>query len=54
MNKKEAIELFREVYDTGIPDRVMLSEEWGIFTDGLCKDGLISDNQYNNWVNPFN
>ena len=28
-------------------------QAWDIFTDMLCKEGYITENQYNNWSNPF-
>ncbi|AFK66425.1 gp68 [Synechococcus phage S-CBM2] len=34
-------------------DTVWKREEWNNFTDMLCKNGQISDSQYNNWSNPF-
>lgn len=34
-------------------DTVWKREEWNNFTDALCKEGYISDSQYNNWSNPF-
>jgi len=30
-----------------------LRYDWSIFVDQLNKDGLITDNQVNNWSNPF-
>ena len=33
----------------GKPDYVARSEAWNDWTDQLCKDGEISDWQYNNW-----
>lgn len=33
-------------------DQVALREDWGCFTDGLCKDGEISEKQYMNWIVP--
>ena len=33
----------------GEPDYVARSEAWNDWTDQLCKDGEISDWQYNNW-----
>ena len=37
----------------GIDDRIALAEGWNNWTDALCKDGEITDFQYNNWDNPF-
>ena len=34
-------------------DVVAKREDWNNFTDALCKEGYISENQYNNWSNPF-
>ena len=34
------------------PDLPMRRETWNNFTDGLCKDGEISDWQYENWSQP--
>jgi len=34
-------------------DVVWKRTEWNDFTDSLCKEGYISENQYNNWTNPF-
>lgn len=28
-------------------------EYWNNYTDSLCKDGMITDSQYDNWTNPF-
>jgi len=30
-----------------------LRYDWSIYVDQLNKDGLITDNQVNNWSNPF-
>ena len=34
-------------------DTIAKREEWNNFTDALCKEGYISNYQYNNWSNPF-
>lgn len=28
-------------------------EVWSAYTDGLCKDGIITQKQYNTWSTPF-
>ena len=33
-------------------DKPMIREAWHNFTDMLCKNGEISDNQYNTWSTP--
>ncbi len=60
MTKAEAIKLFRHIYKIKAirlgyrkGDEVAKRTEWNDYTDALCKDGLISTNQYNNWSQPF-
>ena len=60
MTKAEAIKLFRYIYKIKSiqlgyrkGDEVAKRTEWNDFTDALCKDGLITTNQYNNWSHPF-
>jgi len=36
-----------------VNDDIALREDFSDYTDGLCKDGEISDHAYNNWDNPF-
>jgi len=61
MTRDEAITCFeeqilpfiREEYEKdGIPDIPARCETWNNWTDGLCKDGEISDWQYENWSHP--
>jgi hypothetical protein len=42
----------REYEQDGIPDYPARRQEWCNWTDGLCKDGQISDWQYDNWGHP--
>ena len=60
MTKAEAVKLFRHIYKIKAiqlgyrqGDEVARRTEWNDYTDALCKDGLISTNQYNNWSHPF-
>lgn len=61
MNKDQAKRLFvtacyANVYNlrTAIKkDRFMVQEDWGIFTDRLCRDGEISMKQYESWTFPW-
>jgi hypothetical protein len=55
--KAQALSIFKEThkdslkkYKNDIPAK---REMWHNFTDMLCKDGEISDNQYHNWSNPY-
>jgi len=41
-----------EYEEDGEPDWPARREAWNNWTDMLCKDGLISDWQYNNWSQP--
>lgn len=34
-------------------DILMVQEDWGIFTDRLCRDGEISMKQYESWTFPW-
>ena len=36
----------------GVPDWPARRETWNNWTDSLCKDGQISDWQYENWTHP--
>lgn len=60
LTKKTALSLFNEelaeMHMNGTinkNDKHMMVEAWNNFTDVLCKDGMITDSQYNNWTNPF-
>jgi len=34
-------------------DVIAKRESWNNFTDALCKEGYISNSQYDRWSNPF-
>jgi len=34
-------------------DVIAKREAWNNFTDALCKEGYITDSQYDRWTNPF-
>jgi hypothetical protein len=34
-------------------DKIACSQCFNDYTDMLCKDGLITQDQYDNWSNPF-
>ena len=66
LTKAEALSIFKEDYLPQIKeqeaqykvgrykvDSIARRMAWGDFTDMLCKDGQITQNQYNNWSNPF-
>ena len=49
----EILPFIQEQYEQdGEPDWPARREAWNNWTDMLCKDGLISDWQYNNWSHP--
>lgn len=58
MTKKQAIECFREAlgqqqdYSKLMCDKRMMRVAWGNFADILCKDGDISQKQYDTWTCP--
>ena len=58
---KDAVEYFncdilssveKQYEQDGIPDWPARRETWNNWTDSLCKDGQISDWQYENWSQP--
>ena len=57
MTKAEALRDFKILYKTFTnyrkDDLVAKRTEWNDFTDALCKQGLITTNQYINWHQPF-
>ena len=60
MTKAEAIQLFRFIYKIKAEqlgyrkgDDIAKRTEWNDYTDALCKDGLITLKQYENWGQPF-
>jgi len=59
MKKREALRDFR-VYE--LPevikqfranDKPAIRTAWHQYTDALCKDGLITQRQYDTWISPF-
>ena len=49
----EILPCVKEAYEQdGIVDRIARWEAWSNWTDSLCKDGAISNWQYNNWTHP--
>lgn len=54
MTKQQALYIFRNDYQGVVKgDVICTRENWNNFTDKLCKDGEITERQYNNWTNPF-
>lgn len=59
MTKLEAVKIYKQENKDFIidckqrKDLVMLREDWNNWTDSLCKSGIITGSQYNNWSNPF-
>ena len=57
MTKNEALAQFKATYpnfkNALKMDYIAVRTEWGIFTDYLCRDGIITEKQYNNWLFPF-
>lgn len=56
----QVVEIFRQThpnilfYNGGETiDYIARIEAFNNFTDSLCKDGMISEQQYNNIANPF-
>lgn len=57
MTKKEAVKLFKEenshIIEKYKNDRIALHVAFSTFTDMLCKNGDISQSQYDRWSNPY-
>jgi len=57
LTKAEALKDFRLLYKTFTKyrkgDVVAKRTEWNDYTDALCKEGLITLKQYENWGQPF-
>ncbi len=57
MTKVKAIKDFRILYKTftnySKGDVIAKRTEWNNYTDALCKGGVITLKQYENWNNPF-
>ena len=53
LTKKQTISSFLEVYSGPRGDKVWKRTAWLDYVDGLCKDGQVSQSQYDNWTNPF-
>lgn len=58
MTYKEGVKLFHETTEnkyckgSGI-DYWTAQLAWAMFTDSLCKDGVITQRQYSIWATPF-
>jgi len=61
MTKLQAVEIFKNEILPDIKevekhytakDICMRSLEWSCFTDSLCKNGDITESQYNRWSTP--
>ena len=55
MTKAEALKDFRQLIKTfgRRGDATAKREDWNNYTDALCKEGLITLKQYENWGQPF-
>jgi hypothetical protein len=54
MTKATALGIFKEeATNEGITNKPQLGEAWCMYIDRLHRDGYITDNQVNNWDNPF-
>lgn len=55
MTKVEAVKQFMLIYEECMfSDKVANREMWNAWTDSLCKDGIITEHQYNTWTYPRN
>ncbi len=58
MKKMKKTTLTADFRETVLPllpkgDKPALREAWNNYTDALCKNGVITQFQYDTWTNPF-
>lgn len=57
VTKKEMLTDFKDFFKDELQelkkDRIAKNELWWNFVDGLCKESVITESQYNLWSNPF-
>ncbi len=56
MTKIKALKQFNEIWKNSKykkTDVIAKRTMWNDYTDALCKDGIITTNQYINWHQPF-
>ena len=55
MTKENAVRMFKEhiLQPNKVYDYWQAQQMWAAFTDGLCKDGMITDHQFHSWSTPF-
>tara|TARA_R100001440_G_scaffold52577_1_gene72385 strand:- start:486 stop:659 length:174 start_codon:yes stop_codon:yes gene_type:complete len=57
VNYKDTLRIYKEdskdFLESKKDDKPALREAWSNYIDGLCKDGEITLQQYENWGNPF-
>ena len=54
MTKRQAEQIFKSgiLPTLNRKDKPLLREVWNNWTDSLCKNGDITDSQYNRWQHP--
>lgn len=54
MTKKQAELSFKEMMGESLKtsDKIAIRTAWHMYTDSLCKDGQISQRQYDRWTSP--
>lgn len=56
MTKEQAVKEFKLSHISLYINRVdywTAQEEWSFYTDSLCKNGIITQKQWNTWTTPF-
>jgi hypothetical protein len=59
MTFEQAVEVFTKTHlpyviaEFGDDDAIAKREAWNNWTDAICKNGVITEWQYDNWDNPF-
>jgi hypothetical protein len=55
MTKAQALKQFKETHAELLKsgDKVAIRTAWNDYTDMLCKNGDITEKQYDTWTSPF-
>ena len=53
MTYKDAVKNFKNMLPNGKYDYCSVQLMWAEYTDCLCKDGEITQKQWNTWETPF-
>lgn len=53
MTYKDAVKEFKSHLENGEYDYWTMQLMWSGYVDSLCRDGIVTLRQFNNWATPF-